>query len=387
MVAHAKQTVWLVEDSPLEARVACHALAGDFDCEVFSTGFAMLEQLAAAPLPSVLILDWELPEMTGVEIARFVRSSRDELSLPILLLTSHRDDADVVIGLSAGANDFVSKPYLSAILLARVKTLARAQDIYRRGVELEAATKTRAEFERQLIGIVSHDLRNPLATILLGAEVLMTGERLDDRLAKSLARIQSAAERGSRMVNDLLDFTQARINGEIPISSFPGDLHAVVRQVAEDMAGTSVDRDIQITTLGDGRGTWDLDRMSQVILNLLGNALKYSPPSSIVSVRSDADADGVTVSVHNLGAPIAGEALLRIFSPMQRATSQLENRGRSIGLGLFIVKHLVEAHGGQISVTSTAAAGTTFSLRVPKQAPAAAAATRSAQAGESAQRA
>jgi signal transduction histidine kinase len=149
----------------------------------------------------------------------------------------------------------------------------------------------------------------------------------------------------------------------------PGNLHTVVRQVVEDATTTAPDRDVVVTTAGDGEGMWDLDRMSQVLANLVGNALKYSPASSVVTVRSVAAGDGVTVSVHNLGAPIAPGALARIFQPMQRASAQLENRARSVGLGLFIVNHLVDAHHGRIAVESTAETGTTFSLWVPRQPP------------------
>jgi PAS domain S-box-containing protein len=236
--------------------------------------------------------------------------------------------------------------------------------------QAEVETKSRAEFERQLIGIVSHDLRNPLSTILLGTQLLMSFDGVDERMLKALVRMQSSAQRGARMVSDLLDFTQARVGGGIAVVVAPGNLHTVVRQVVDDATTTAPGREAEVTTSGDGEGVWDLDRMSQVLTNLIGNALKYSPASSVVSVRSEADTHGVTVSVHNRGAPIAPDALARIFQPMQRATAQLENKARSVGLGLFIVKHLVEAHHGRIAVESTADTGTTFSLWVPRQPPA-----------------
>jgi DNA-binding response OmpR family regulator len=136
--SHAKPTVWVVDDSPLEASAICHALAGAFDCEVFRAGSPVLERLALGAPPGVLVLDWELPDMSGVEVCRFVRTSRDELSLPIVLVTGRRADADVVEALAAGANDFLTKPYMPTVLLARVKSLARTRQLHRRSVEVPA---------------------------------------------------------------------------------------------------------------------------------------------------------------------------------------------------------------------------------------------------------
>jgi PAS domain S-box-containing protein len=230
----------------------------------------------------------------------------------------------------------------------------------------EAELRGRSDFERQLIGIVSHDLRIPLSVIRLGTQALLTYQSPDEKSSKMLARIQSAAERGARMVNDLLDFTQARVGGGIQVVPSEGNLHTILRQVVDDISTTSAGRVIRIEATGDGQGRWDLDRISQILMNLVTNAIKYSPPASEVTVRSESDATGVTVSIHNMGPSIPAAALARIFDPMQRATAQLENRARSVGLGLFIVKHLIEAHRGWIDVASTAEAGTTFRLWVPR---------------------
>jgi signal transduction histidine kinase len=365
-----KALAWIVEDSTLEAQAACNALSGQFDCTVFRTCAPALERLAAGESPDVLILDWVLPEMSGVDACRFIRNTYDEVRLPILLVTVRRDSADVVEGLDAGANDFVSKPFVPAELLARTKTLARTRNLYQRGIQAEALARSRADFERQLIGIVSHDLRNPLHTISLSAHLLLGQSGMDPQSTKFLARIQSSAQRGARMVNDLLDFTQARLGGGIPVAASFGNVHSIVRQVVEDLEVTAPDRHVLFSSAGDGDGHWDLERIAQVVLNLVGNALKYSPAESTVEVRTDGDAEGITVVVHNVGEPIAKDAIAHIFEPMQRATSTLKNAARSVGLGLYIVKHLVDAHAGLISVTSTKEAGTTFTLWLPKRPPA-----------------
>ncbi|RYZ38448.1 MAG: PAS domain S-box protein [Myxococcaceae bacterium] len=231
----------------------------------------------------------------------------------------------------------------------------------------------RADFEQQLIGIVSHDLRNPVSAILLGAASLMRRDELDARSTKAVSRIQSAAERAHRMIRDLLDFTQARLGGGIRLQRRPVDLHAVIDGVLEEIEATHPDRELLKRATGDGQGAWDPDRLGQMAQNLVTNALKYSPRDTPVRMETRADGDSVLLSVHNQGTPIQPERLERLFQPLQRASGEVDNSARSIGLGLYIVKHLAEAHGGSVKVDSTADAGTTFTVRLPRHAPGAAA--------------
>jgi signal transduction histidine kinase/PAS domain-containing protein len=238
----------------------------------------------------------------------------------------------------------------------------------RRAERLAAEEKTRADFEQQLIGIVSHDLRNPLGAILLGTKALARREELDERSTKAVMRIQASAERAVRLVKDLLDFTQARLGGGLPIARAPMDLHALVSQVAEEVQANFPERELRVETQGQGQGEWDLDRVAQVVTNLTSNALKYGRPGTPVTVRTRGDGDWVALEVHNQGTPIPPEAREHLFEPLQRATAQADTVGRSVGLGLYIVKHIVDAHGGGIDVTSTETEGTTFTVRLPRHA-------------------
>ncbi|WP_309892677.1 PAS domain-containing protein [Archangium sp.] len=235
------------------------------------------------------------------------------------------------------------------------------------------AQRERSDFEQQLIGIVSHDLRNPLSAILLGTTALARREDLDERSTKAVMRIQSSAERAVRMVKDLLDFTQARLGGGIPVVPRPLDLHDLTWQVMEEVRASFPERDLVVTAQGNGQGAWDADRMAQVVTNLASNALKYGTPDTPVSVRTRGDGDQVELEVHNRGAPIPPESLGRLFQPMQRASSRGDTAGRSVGLGLYIVDRIVQAHGGTITVKSTEAEGTTFTVRLPRLAPGSAA--------------
>ncbi len=231
----------------------------------------------------------------------------------------------------------------------------------------EQEARQRAEFEQYLAGIVGHDLRNPINAISLSAAQLLRREDLDARVRESVSRILSAAERTNRMIDTTLDFTQARLGGSLRVERKPLDLHELTRQVVEEVQLNFPDRHVEVDMEGPGTGEWDPDRMAQVLTNLVTNALKYSDPALPVEVRTRGEARSVTLEVHNQGEPIPAEQLPRLFLPMKRLGEELAQRGRSLGLGLFIVDHLVRAHGGTIEVASDAERGTTFTVRLPRR--------------------
>ena len=251
------------------------------------------------------------------------------------------------------------------VLVLDVTEAVRVRQSAQRRMEEE---RMRRDFEQQLIGIVSHDLRNPLGAILLGTQLLLRRTDLDSRAVQSAERIRGSAERAMRLVRDLLDFTQARLGGGLKLKRQPGDLHQVAREAVEELRAAYPERELHLEPAGDARGIWDADRFSQVVDNLVGNALKYSPPDSPVRVRVEGGAHEVRMQVHNGGPPIDPEAMPRLFEPLQRAASAVDTASRSVGLGLYIVDQIVRAHGGRIHVTSTREAGTTFDVRLPRQA-------------------
>ncbi|NOK18708.1 sensor histidine kinase [Corallococcus carmarthensis] len=247
-----------------------------------------------------------------------------------------------------------------------VRFVGTGLDVTERRLAEETA-RQRAEFEQYLVGIVSHDLRNPLSAIILGTTSLLHRDDLNERATKAVLRIQTAAERAVRMIRDLLDFTQARLGGGIPVHCQDLELGALVRQGVEEVRMTVPERVVQ-TSLPTKmlQGCWDPDRITQVLTNLLGNALKYSPEGTPVSVRLREAPGSILLEVHNEGAPIASDLLPRIFQPMQRGEPGMDAATRSVGLGLYIVRTIVHAHGGTIDVTSTQEAGTTFTVRLPR---------------------
>jgi signal transduction histidine kinase len=361
-----------------------------------------------------MVLDWEVPGLSGIEVCEYLRGNPATEALPVLMLTSHQAAEDVVRGLEAGATDYVLKPFRPLELVARVHALVRRErrrgqalaeerarrvlaenalavvqaaeerawraeaertqllereQQTRREVEaLQAETRKRADFERQLIGIVSHDLRNPLSAIALTAEAL-EHQVADEQQKRGIRRIRQSANRATRMIRDLLDFTQVRQGGGITIQRTAADLHEVVRVVVDEVRAARPDRSIEMARSGSGAGQWDSDRLAQVVSNLLGNALQYSPPDTPVRVETHGEADSLVLKVHNFGSAISQALLPRIFEPMERGAALVDQAGSSVGLGLYIVRHLVLAHGGTVDVHSTAAEGTTFTVRLPRSPP------------------
>ncbi len=248
----------------------------------------------------------------------------------------------------------------------REALLAREQAARERAERLAAEARERSEFEQQLIGIVSHDLRNPLSAILLQTSSLLRRGPLDERVVGALRRVLSSAERASRLVGDLLDWTRARLGGGLPVEPRRVDLHALTHQVVEEVRANFPERDIVVSSEGDTQGCWDADRLAQVVTNLVANALKYSAPATPVAVWARGEGVDVVLEVRNEGAPIAEDARERLFQPMQRAAGSAGAGDRSVGLGLFIVKHIVEAHGGSVTVRSAVEAGTVFTVRLPR---------------------
>lgn len=369
-------TVWLLDDSPTETDFIRTALASTCRISSFTDGAAFLEALGHSELPDVVVMDWEMPGISGIEVCEYLRSNRATEFLPVLLLTSHQTAEDVVRGMEAGANDYVIKPFRPLELVARVQALAR-RDLQRkrtlaevqaseeRSRAMEADTRQRAEFERRLIGIVSHDLRNPLSAISLTASA-MARQGLSERHQRGLQRILLSAERATRMIHDLLDFTRSQQGSGMAIQRTASDLHTVVGAIVDEVRDAHPDRTIEVTQSGNGVGDWDPDRLEQVASNLLSNALQYSPADTPVRVETRGENGTLVLEVQNAGPPIPAGLLPRIFEPMERGGSQA---GSNIGLGLYIVRNLVLAHGGTVSVHSTEAEGTTFTVRLPRQAP------------------
>lgn len=222
----------------------------------------------------------------------------------------------------------------------------------------------RAEFEQQLIGIVSHDLRNPISAIMTSAGLLLRNETADERTTRSARRIHSSAERAARMIHDLLDLSQVRRGGHLPIEAADCDLSEVGREAIDELRSAHPEQKIALQTSGQTTGVWDADRLAQLVGNLLGNAIQYGTPGASIQVAVRGLPEGVELAVANEGKPIAADVKATLFEPFQRGLDAVSSE-RSVGLGLFIVKQIALSHGGAVAVESDLQ-GTVFTVRLPR---------------------
>jgi len=230
---------------------------------------------------------------------------------------------------------------------------------------LHAEARDRALFAEQMVGIVSHDLRNPLAGIVMGTAILARGQ-LSESQQRTLSRITRATERASRLIGDLLDFTRARLGGGLPVSIVRIDLHQVVGEAVDELALSHLGRELKHRRIGAGECEGDPGRLAQVVGNLVANAITYGSPDAPVEVLSSTDESTVLLAVHNEGPPIPVERQETIFQALVRG-NEGPSSARSVGLGLFIVRQIAEAHGGTADVVSSAEQGTTFRVTFRRQ--------------------
>jgi signal transduction histidine kinase len=197
----------------------------------------------------------------------------------------------------------------------------------------EAEVRRRIVFEQQLIGIVSHDLRNPLNAITLGAARLLKQEGLNAAGTQSVRRILGSAERAARMIRDLLDFTQARLGGGIPLSATQVDVAELITQVVEEFEHAHPERKLVPSHAGSMLAVCDPDRIVQALSNLVGNAIAYSNPGSAIDIKGALEGTDVVFEVHNTGDPIPEARMAELFKPLSRGGRKVDLQTRSIGLG------------------------------------------------------
>ncbi|HVG58267.1 MAG TPA: ATP-binding protein [Hyalangium sp.] len=355
----------LVEDSPQDAELISAWLADGglvFDLTRVDSHAGFNAAIAQCRF-DLILSDYNVPGFDGMAALAAAHLACPDV--PFLFVSGALGEERAIELLKRGATDYILKDRLERLVPSVERALREAHEKKERRLA-EERLRQRAEFEQQLLGIVSHDLRNPLNAIVLGAATLLKREGLDEKSTQSVRRILRSADRATRMIRDLLDFTQVRLGGGIPVEVKPLDLHAHAEHVLEELEHSHAEHRLMLTQEGDTRGEWDPDRIAQVITNLVGNALKYSPPGTPVGVRTRGEGDTVLFEVHNQGAPIAAELLPALFKPLSRGAGKVDMETRSIGLGLYIVESIVRAHGGSIEVRSTQEEGTRFTVRLPR---------------------
>ncbi len=306
-----------------------------------------------------------LDETEGEERARFQRVGiGSSLIVPLV-------DGGICFGiLSVNWKEARSRPPPEDMAFAEAMAHQCALAITRAWVlESEKSARAAAEgmsrIQEMLGAVLAHDLRNPITAIGINSMALLARGGLDHRQAEAVGRIGALARRMGTLVAELLDYARVRQRGGIAVEPQRTDIQAICAGAIRQQLDAHPGRRVEFRLSGAGEGQWDSSRLEQVVANLVGNALDRCPEDAPVEVTAVGAEDHLVLEVHNEGTPIPSESLETIFEPFRRT-----DRKGSIGLGLYIVKEIVRAHGGDIAVTSNQADGTRFTLRLPRFAPA-----------------
>jgi two-component system, sensor histidine kinase len=344
MVDRPPRVLFVEDDIGKRYVIARQLRAAGFEIVEATTGAEAVATLT--PEFDIAILDMKLPDMYGWDICRKIKENPQTASVMVLELSAALvTPGDRARGLELGSDAYLVHPIELVELVATLRALFR----------LRRAERDRERHRDLFLGTVGHDLRNPLQTITTATQVLAASQALGASERRIVSTIERTADRMRRLIDQLLTFTQGAAGG-VPVERRPVDLGELVHTAVREYAA---DRDIAIHSNLVAPISIDPERITQLIDNLVTNALRYG--TGRVTVRLSREADRVTIAVHNGGAPIPPDKLDRLFDPYQRATS---SQG-GVGLGLYIVDQIARAHGGSVHVTSTAESGTTFTVRLP----------------------
>ncbi|MGQ0508310.1 MAG: ATP-binding protein [Myxococcaceae bacterium] len=340
-------------------------LSQHWDVEVVSNGAAALSAARTRP-PALVLTDVMMPELDGFGLLRELRADPKTRTVPLIMLSARAGEEARVEGLEAGADDYISKPFSARELMARVGSQLALAKVRREAKEAEetrlAEMERTVRFAEMFVGILGHDLRNPLFAINTAASTLLRRSEGLEKVSKPALRILTSAERMRRMIDQLLDFTRARLGSGIPLQRSSTDLVQVCRAVKDEFEGSAV----QLFREGDTKGEWDRDRLAQLLSNLLANALGHGPSGSQVTVKLDGSRpDVVRLEVHNQGV-IPPDLLPVLFEPFRTGDKKL-SRSSGLGLGLFITRQIALAHAGSIRVESSESGGTCFIVELPRK--------------------
>ncbi len=228
-----------------------------------------------------------------------------------------------------------------------------------------------AQSREMLVGILSHDLRSPLQAIALSTQLSLHMGQLNERQTMLSMKVLECTDRMSALINDLLDVTRARFGAGLPVVRAGMNMGIVAEQIVDEVRVVHPHRTIELNMSGVLVGEWDKARIGQVFSNLLNNAMQYGSRRTPVRVVLKGDTTVVTLTVGNNGVPIPADKIMMIFDPLTRMVADEDGAYPSgnLGLGLYIAKQVVVAHGGTIKVTSSEMDGTTFTARFPRSQP------------------
>lgn len=334
-----------------------------------SSGMECL-QIAAQKHPDIIVLDIQMPEMDGFETLRRLRANPVTERIPVIFLTAaKKDPKSIEEGLLLGASEYLTKPIDIDELLVRVRSIYK---LYKMERELE---ETRAKFMAMLV----HDLRSPLGGVKSVFELLIDLSKEGKAFGPEIIQIVESALASSTslldLVNDLLDLSKYQA-GQVQLDRATVDISSVIELSVSGFAVPFTNKNVTLVKhYGEGLPLVSMDprKVSQVVTNLVSNALKFTPKGGMVTVRSssailqkgNSSEPVVAVEVSDTGVGISQEEIPLLFTHYRQVSSAKKVKEKGTGLGLAICKLIVEAHGGSIEASSVHGKGTTFVFTLP----------------------
>jgi two-component system sensor histidine kinase/response regulator len=324
-----------------------------------TSGSQALERAQSRP-PDLILLDLMMPDMDGLEVCRRLKADPSTREIPIIFLTASNEMEHLVQGFEAGAVDYVTKPFNAPELLARVRT----------HLELKHARQRLREMnneKNEFMGIAAHDLRSPLNAVKGYSEMVLEDPALGLENAELIQRIHEAAARMAEMVQNLLDANRIE-RGEMQLHLAPIDLAAAVPAVLETQRPRAEAKQQTLhwqNKAGPVPVLADATVLTQVIENLVSNAVKYSPPGKNIYVRLCRSPEGTRCEVQDEGPGLSAEDQKKLFGKFARLSAKPTGGENATGLGLSIVKKMVEAMNGQVWCESEPGKGALFVVQFP----------------------
>lgn len=357
----------LVDDVP-ENLIALEALLASDRVQVLKaqSGPQALELLLDHGDIALALLDVQMPDMNGFELAELIRGSERTRHIPLIFITAgSREQNWQFRGYETGAVDFLYKPVDPYMLRTKANVFFELHERKRAlAQELEARTEA-LRVNEMFMAVLSHDLRTPLQAIIMGA-TLMQRQSDDARVSSLAQRMLQSGERMSCLIEDLLDVTRIRQAGGLALTPGTVSMHTLVDRTLDEIRTGFPDRQVGSLCSGDPVGGWDGQRISQVIANLVGNACHHGTPGIPVLVEVDGTAEEQMVVTVSNGGTIPPDLLPHLFNPFRSGARPL-NGHHGLGLGLFIAQQIVVSHGGRISAESRDDI-TSFRVELPRSA-------------------
>lgn len=301
----------------------------------------------------VAVVDADLPAMDVRWLADGLRGADAASVVPLVAVTSS--------SAAAGAEgiEVVPRAADAGVLRGKVAAAIELRRLHRAAIDLEG-------FRDLVVRVMGHDLRGALQSVELGAQVVLSKPEDAAVAARMATSMQRASRRMARLIEELLDFARARLQGAIPVLPVACELSDLVTTALADLEPAAAAR-VTVETAGDSQVRWDRERVGQVLSHLLGNALQHGVPETPIGVELRGEPERVTIAVRNQGV-VGPETLATIFDPFARAAAP-RRRGVGLGIGLYLVDQIAKAHAGSVRVESTPADGTCVTVELPRHAP------------------